>query len=628
MNSFSIAGNNLKNNIRAYGLHLMAIIFSVAVYYDFISLKYNPEVLSSQSKLNYMSGAAYSTAVVLLVFLIFFIWYSNSFFLRHRKKEIGIYAFMGVNNSQIGYIFAIEGFFMGIIGVGTGLFIGVLTGKLFMMLLAKVAILDVKINFFISVKGLIETAITFLIIFALTSIKSYFDITRSKLIDLFNASRKQEGLHKVSYLKGIFSIMLIGAGYYTSRFAMGVNFIAVAFITILLVVWGTYWLFGSFLSAVTRYLLSRKRILYNGVNIVSISNIAFRIKKNYKALATIAILIATTVTAFGTVTSLRYYVNETYDIEMPYSFSYVSDDYGLKEKVKGIINKSNHNILLEEEVKFLYIDNQNSNLMSADKSFVIVRFSDFQRITRDLGTEDGEKIIEKVKPLKGEATFIEKPGVIMSLVDYESIDVGSESFRIKTEIKTPLFGNGMRKVCLVVHDEDYERLKKSFKQHQFNGIIVDNQNETLDLAKELYNIDSLKESLFAYVIKYKTKYEFIGVTYFLGCFLSLVFIIATGSIIYFKLLSEAFADKSKYEILSKIGMTRIEVSKAISKQVGISFILPLVIGSIHSCFAIAVLSKILNFNLIMPTIISIVVFAIVYGIFYVATTRKFIKIVC
>ena len=105
MNAFSIAYNNLKHNIRTYALYLMAMVFSVAVYYNFIALKYNPEVLKASSASKYSEAAGNSTAFLLLLFLIFFTWYSNSFFLSQRKKEIGIYTFMGVNNWRIASIF-------------------------------------------------------------------------------------------------------------------------------------------------------------------------------------------------------------------------------------------------------------------------------------------------------------------------------------------------------------------------------------------------------------------------------------------------------------------------------------------------------------------------------------------
>lgn len=607
----------------------MAMIFSVVVYYDFVVMKHNPEVLKLETASKTVAGASKSTAFVLLVFLVFFIWYSSSFFLSQRKKEIGIYAFMGVSNSQIGFIFAVEGFLTGLFAISVGLCIGVLTGKLIIMLLAKVALLNVQIDFFISAKGIVETAITFLIIFSLMSIKGYIDIKKSKLIDLFNASKKEEGLPKVSYFKGICSIIIIGIGYYISTLSNKLNFLVASLVTLILVVWGTYWLFGSFLSVLIRHLLNNKKVLYNGVNVISISNIAYRIKKNYRTLATIAILTATTVTAFGTVASLKYYVDETHDVEFPYSFSFVSDDMNIKEKVIDTINKSNHNILLYEEAKLLYVDNYNVDLRVPAKGYTLVSFSEFKRITTDLKVKNAAKIIEKAKPLKGEIAFIEKPGTIISIVDYENnIEIGNMSLKIKNVIKTPIFGNGIPKVCLVVNDEDYETLKSSYQEYHFNGIRVDNQQDSKDLAIELWKIEGLNRELFAYIRAFYSTYQPIAIIFFLGAIMSLVYVIATGSIIYFKMLSEAFMDKTKYEVLTKLGMNKKEISKAISKQVGISFVLPLIVGAVHSCFAIAVLSNILECSLIVPTIISIIAFAIIYGIFYIATTRKFLKVVC
>ena len=124
-----------------------------------------------------------------------------------------------------------------------------------------------------------------------------------------------------------------------------------------------------------------------------------------------------------------------------------------------------------------------------------------------------------------------------------------------------------------------------------------------------------------------SSYSVFGIIYFLGAFLSLVFIIATGSIIYFKLVSEAYLDKNKYVLLKRIGMTESEAYKAISKQIAISYILPLVVGIIHSCVAMSVLSKLMDFNIMVPAIKSILIFIAVYIVYFIATTKKYMKIV-
>lgn len=628
MNSFSIAYNNFKHNIKTYGLNLMAMIFSVAVYYNFISLKYNPQIIKLGGSMQIINSTSEAVAVLLLIFLIFFIWYSNSFFLKQKKKEIGIYAFMGVDNYKIGSIYALEGFLMGLVSIVVGIFTGVLFSKLFIMILCKIAFLDVKINFFVSMHGLIETIITFLIIFLFISIVGYFNIVKSKLIDLFNASRKQEGLPKLSYFKAIGSIIIIGTAYILcislERLIVGA---CIPLITILTVL-GTYWLFGAFFSMLMRYIINKKEILYKGTNIVSISNIVFRIKGNYKTLATIAILIASAVTALGTATSIKY--NTHMEFDLPYSFTYILEgnrETGVEEKVNKIIGSTKHTVLLTEKANFIPVDKFKDNNNFSEHECMVVKVSDLKKITRDLKVKDTEDIIKKSELSTGEGIYIQRPKTLMNGDKTQNVEINNLKYNIKIKLKTPLFGGIINKPCLVVNDKDYEAIKANFKESIFYGIIVDDQKNTLELSAKLKTIRLLDNNLYAYAEKYRSGYEPYGVIFFMGCFLALVFIVATGSIIHFKVLSEAYMDKEKYKILVKIGMTEEELKKTISKQVAIYFILPLLVGAIHSCFAIVILSRLMESNLILPTFISIMTFIVIYGLFYTFTVSKFRKIV-
>lgn len=627
MNCFSIAYNNFKHNLKTYALNLMAMIFSVAVYYNFISLKYNPQIIKLGGSMQIINSTSEAVAVLLLIFLIFFIWYSNSFFLRQKKKEIGIYAFMGVDNYKIGLIYALEGFLMGLISIVIGSFIGVLFSKLFIMILCKIAFLDVKINFFVSIKGLIETIIIFLVIFLIISILGYFNIVRSKLIDLFNASRKQEGLPKLNYFKAIGSIMIIGTAYILcislERLIVGA-FIPV--ITILTVI-GTYWLFGAFFSMIMRYITNRKEILYKGTNIVSISNIVFRIKGNYKTLATIAILIAAAITALGTATSIKY--NTQIELDLPYSFTYILEkNVGdeIEAKVNKTILSANYNILMKEKINFISVDKFKAYSNSSTKKFMVVKISDFKKITRDLKVKDAEDIIKKSELDNGQAIYIDRPRTLINGEKMQSVEISNLKYNMKMNLKTPLFGGIENEPCLVVNDKDYETIKVNFKESSFYGLIVDNQKDTLDLSAKLKTIRELDNNLYAYAEKYRSSYEPFGIIFFMGAFLALVFVVATGSIIHFKVLSEAYMDKDKYKILLKIGMTVEELKKTISKQVAVYFTLPLLVGTIHSSFGIVILGRLMECNLMLPTIISIIAFVIIYGMFYIFTVSKFRKI--
>ncbi|AZV59050.2 FtsX-like permease family protein [Clostridium sp. AWRP] len=628
MNSFSIAYNNFKHNIKTYALNLMAMIFSVAVYYNFIALNDNPQIVQINEIMNIVRSASTSTAVLLLVFLVFFIWYSNSFFLKQKKKEIGIYAFMGIDNYKIGLIYALEGFLQGLLSIVIGSFIGILFSKLFIMLLCKVAFLDVKINFFVSVHALIETIITFLIIFFIISVLGYFNIVRSKLIDLFNASRRQEGLPKLSKFKAAASIIIILIAYGMCISLPKLAVIGSVPIITIMIIFATYWLFGSFFSMIMRYILDKKQILYNGTNIVSISNIVFRIKGNYKTLATIAILIASAITALGTAASIKY--NTKIELDLPYSFTYILDGNTgdeIEPKVNKYITSANHNILLKEKVNFIFVNKFKIDKNLSEDEFMVVKASDFKKITKDLKVKDAEGILQKSELKSGEVIYVQRPKTLVQASKIKNIEISNLKYNVKMDLKTPLFGGIINDPCLVVNDKDYEIIKSNFKESKFYGIIVNDQKNTLDLSAKLRTIRVLDNNLYSYAQKYRSGYEAYGVIFFMGCFLALVFVVATGSIIHFKILSEAYMDKEKYKILLKIGMTERELKSTISKQTAVYFILPLLVGVIHSSFGIVILSRLMDCNLLLPTAVSVATFIVIYGMFYIFTLGKFRKVI-
>lgn len=608
----------------------MSMIFSVMVYYNFIELKYNPDFQKANLSNLYIDAMSKVVAYLLLAFIIFFIWFSSSFFLKQRKKEIGIYAFMGVTNYQIAYIYTIEVLLIGITAIIIGLSLGIIFCKLFLMLLAKVAILNMKINFFFSAKAAIETAVIFFTVFFVNSILGYINIVRSKLIDLFNASKREEQLPKLNYIKGILSVILLGIGYYLALNAKR-EFGKYAPLSILIVVFATYWLFGATYSIFMRHLLNKKKFLYNGTNIVSISNIAFRIKNNYRTLATVAVLVAITLTCYGTVASLKYFVQIRDSIQSPYDISYISSNESIKKEVKNKIEENNSNIVLEENTKFLMIKPHMNTQFHVDDEHnigIALKYSDFIRMSSDLEVRDLKKL-KKYNLSDNEVLCIDVPTVVMSLIDYENkeVEINNEKYIIKNNFKTPLFGVGIPAPCFVLNEEDYNKLKSTTKEYEFNGLKISNTDNIKSLGEDLCTIDSIKGSLYINKSKDKSVYSIFGILYFLGAFLALVFILATGSIIYFKLVSEAYMDKNKFVILKRIGMTNKEVGKAVSKQIGICYIMPLVVGIIHSCVAMVTLSKLMNYNIIVPTIMSIITFVVVYAIYFVATKRKYLRII-
>ncbi|MCX7841658.1 MAG: ABC transporter permease, partial [Clostridia bacterium] len=361
-------------------------------------------------------------------------------------------------------------------------------------------------------------------------------------------------------------------------------------------------------------------------------NITFRIKGNYRSLAMLAVMTATTITAFGTSLSLRYYVDATHHIEFPYSFSYVLNDQKVDDKVIETINASKHKLLLNEKLNYIRVPMKIDEGMGHGTSkFETIRYSDFVRISKELEKQYPGKVHTYPK-IAGNQTFVVfSPATIGGLISYKGKTgtVGETQYHVLDEFSSPLFGSGIlyQGDCLVVSDEAFETLSKGQKPQVFHGIIVSDPKNSLELAKSLQSVMPKDTKLFMYVTKYLGTYTYMGLFYFLGSFMSIVFILATGSIMYFKILSEALADKSKYDILKKVGMSRKEIKKAVSMQVGLSLILPLGVGILHSLFAIDALRRMLNISLVLPTAVAISIFALFYAVFYVATTKKFMKLV-
>lgn len=612
------------------------MVFSIAVFFNFFSLIFNPSLdLVKSDKM--LIKATLSMVVVLLVFFItFFILYSNSFFLKQRKKEIGIYAFMGVDNSRIGTAFAIEVIILGSVSLILGLVFGVIFQKAFLMLLTKVAAMSVEVKFYLSITAIAITTVAFILIFSLSAIKGFTDIVKSKLIDLINAEKQEDKLLRTKYLTGILAVILIAIGYKFSDKILTSDFFVNGNIVMICIILGTFLLFGSFLSLVIKFLINNKRILYKETNLISISNIAYRIRYNYRTLACIAIIVAATITSIAASFSIQYLLVSTTKIAYPYSFSYSNTGSKVDEKVLDIIDKSNHDVLLNIKTKYLVFDSRRGSKFS--KLYPVVKLSEFNRIINSLDVNKKSAVLNSGKAVKNGTAIMVASSNDLGLKNNQALNMYGLNVKVKSTINAPLLGARFENNTIVLSDSDYNNFKaicsnldKPEKERNFTGIIVSKQNDSSALSEKLSAIPELKEKLSSYIAYYTSYNEVTGVVKFTGLFLGVVFMLATASIMYMKLMSDAIADKKKYEILMKLGINENELYRAVSKQVGLSYTFPLVVGGVHAFVGIGVLQKFLNnyleISLLYPFLISVIIYLIVYILFYLLTTRKFIKLV-
>ncbi|ERI93550.1 efflux ABC transporter, permease protein [Clostridiales bacterium oral taxon 876 str. F0540] len=616
------------------------MVFSIMIYFTFTSIQYNTQVQELVGSSMKLSTVFNSAAVVIAIFVAVFIWYSNSFFTKKRKKEIALYSLLGIRKKQIGRMLFYENIVMGIAALLFGIFIGGLLSKLFIMLLVKLMGFSADIVFIISTKAIINTSIVFAILFLITSIHGYRLIYKFKLIELFKAENQGEKEPEASIILSIGSILFIGGGYlvYTKGLLLFGAFSVL--ITLILTVIGTFMLFSSLTLYIIKLSRKNKKRYYKGINMIGTSQLLYRIKGSARTLATIAVLSATTLTAMEVSSSFYYDYSNT--LEKGYAFTYAlaGNDDALYKKVEDTIAKYPNNKLLSSvDINFVKVTGtwpnvmkSNSNTPSNKTSFYMLSESKYNEIIKAWGIKD------KIKISNADEAVVFDPyyrKAFMNSYIGNTITTDGKSIKIVDCKDYSLANNGMINEAIVVKDEVYNSYLKDNNVYRIKGYITANKKDSKNLTKELEGIVPNEFTKFnggfikftSFYNQYISGFSFSGVIIFIGAFLGLLFLVATGSIIFFKQLSEANEDKSRYRILKNIGVTNKEIRGSISKQIFMIFALPLAVGIMHSLVASTLLEKAINTNLTMPIILTISAYSVIYMIYYFLTVSSYYNIV-
>lgn len=644
MGLMDIAFKNIKRNFYNYFLYYVSMVFSIMIYFTFTSIQYNTEVQRVVGSSVQFSVVFKAAAAVIAVFVCIFIWYSNSFFIKKRKKEVALYSLLGIRKKQIGTMLFYENIVMGAAALLTGIVMGSLLSKLFIMLLIRLMGFSADIAFMIPLQAVIDTVLVFLVLFLITSIHGYMLIYRFKLIELFKAESQGEREPRTSVFRSILSLLLIGGGYllYTK---ISVSYIVLSIpVTLLLTVLGTFMLFSSLTLLIIKLSKKNERRYFKGANMIGTSQLLYRIKASARTLATIAVLSAATLTAMELSASFYYKLEVDLQENYGFTYAYASNDSSLDKKVEAVIAKHPKNKIIDTvdmdfaKVKGLWPDLSKgaSVKQASETSFYIISESNYNEIARARGLKDKIKLKDDT-----EAVVFRPILNFTSVYDYSgktiAISENNEKISLKiVDLKNYFLTNsGMMRNSVVVTDEVYNNYHTKTNTYRIKGYVTDNKKDSEILTKELTSLLSEKLpqkegeplAFTSYYMVYRAGIAYSGLLIFIGAFLGLLFLIATGSIIFFKQLSEANDDKTRYGILRKIGFTNKEIKTSIGKQIFIVFSLPLVIGITHSLVASTLLTKLLRINLTLPIILTIGSYTVVYMIYYFLTVNSYYNIV-
>ena len=633
---FNLAKKNVIGNFKSYLLYFISMVFSVVIYYTFVSLQYSPEVQMAIESENSLLNIFIAGSVVLILFVAIFILYSNSFFTKKRKREVGLYSLLGLRKKTIGKMLFYENIIMGGIAIIIGVILGTILSKLFTMIVLRLLDTPVEVSFEVSIEAILNTIIVFMIISLFTSFNAYRLIYRFKLIELFRAEKEGEHAPRTSFIAAITSIILIGFSYWigfqspTSDVQLLVN-LGLYLISIVV---GTYLLFRFLTIYILRQLQKKKTIYYNGTNLVGISQLLYRINGNARTLTIIALLSAVTISAISVGYSF-YYTNEKQaEKEAPFSYMHISTSNSVDKHIEKIIQSdTEHSINGQIDIPVISVNGKVSNPILQDY------LEDGPiKIVSEKKYNEALKILDRGSniQLTGNQTIGFQP----LLTEYTSIDYEEHTVTLQlpnkeldlafsSMVEDRIIPWSYPDFTIVVSDQLFSEIATQVTPVTIKTYEVADEKTTKDTTVQLQKLVSEDMQLTTFYNIYRKGLESGGLNLFILGFLGLVFLAATGSIIYFKQLTEAHEDRNRYEILRKIGVSKKEVNATIRKQIIFVFGLPLTIGIIHGIVILQIASNIfsvlIGMSLTIPIVITILAYFIIYLGYYFLTLTSVIN---
>ena len=665
---FGLAKDGIRKNSKMYTPYILTCIGMVMMYYIILSLQTDKTIgnMAHGSDIQMVLGFG---GWVIAIFSCIFLFYTNSFLIRRRKKEFGLYNILGMGRRHISLIILCESVIVAVVALALGLFTGVLFSKFAELGLINIIDQQVNYSFFIAPKAIISTIKIFGCTFVLLFLNNLRQLYFTSTIELLGSEKAGEKPPKANWLVAIAGLVLLGIAYYISvTIKNPLAAFSVFFIAVVLVIIATYLLMIAGSVVMCRILQKNKTYYYKKNHFVSVSSMAYRMKRNGAGLASICIL-ATMVLVIISSTSCLYFghedaLNRRYPRQIDFGFDFTNATQATLENVKEIQNGLNQAI---EECGVESVNKYTSRSASIAGALEGNKLTTSVGAYGDKGISEMERVImlyfipiEDYNEATGKNVVLEDNEALCYFsedFDEKSLQVDDmTTFTIKEKIdKCPNMDNVDFEVVpvMVMYLADYDSaLQKIQELEDIDGesrliysleygfdttLSGDKQIEAASQIKEKFLENEYEYNEISMDVREAQRQDFFvtfGGLFYLGILLSVVFIFAAVLIIYYKQISEGYEDHSRFDIMRKVGMTDKEIRKSINSQMLTVFFFPLILAGIHICFAFPIVRKLLmmfslnNVGLFVETsIISFLIFGVLYAIVYRITSNAYYRIV-
>ena len=632
-----LALDGIRKNKEVYLPYILIYAFMVFSFTSILLLM-NADTLKDFYAMSSIYYILKISIYVMGIFSLIFLYYSDGFLLNKRLKEISLYAILGLDKKHLSKILALESLIISALGYLIGIISASVIYKLLETVFLKLMLMEG--NFYLSFArdAYIISFLVFAGISLLILLTRIIKIKRKSILDLFKEEKtfkRPRGM----VLSAFVSLILLGSGYYLAQTMNNpLKALAYFFLAVVLVMIGTFFLFSS-LSIVILKLMKASKSYYKTERFISVSSLIFRLRSNAKGLGSITIMSTAAIILLSSAIALYRSVEDVGSRQYPRDVGLASvDEYSI-DQVKKIIKENNLEAKNIQDYKaVLAFEKDGQNIKTSDQSYSFKNPNDLDGKAMGILVEVNDGSIPETSGLKdGEFLLYKGP----NLDDLSELDINGKKLKKKADIKDyPYKNSGNNSIVSYMFDFYYLIVKKLDKNlsigenkivHVYNFDLSDEdmaifKEKTKDVQNEFeigFHDDFVLES-----------YKLFGAIFFVGIFLGLIFMVATGLIIYYKQIQEGFADKNKYESLRKLGIGEEKIKKTIDKQVLVFFFLPLVVAGIHVGFAFKMISKMFvmlgcvnNSIKIRSFIIGFVIFAFLYLIYYKLSSREYYKLI-
>ena len=654
-----LAISNLIKNRKLYYPFALSVILAVTISYLFYSLAFNPKIVDLRGASAIQFTLQLGLVVVTLASAII-VLYANSFVMKNRSKELGIYGMLGLEKRHlIGMTFK-ELLIFGLVTVTAGIGIGALFDNLIFALLLKLAKMKVELVATFQWSVVLSILLVFGFIFLVIVFLNAIRIIRMDALQLSREKAKGEKKGRFLVFQTILGLLSLGSGYYLAQSVTNALLaISTFFLAVILVILGTYLLFNAGITVFLKMLKKNKKYYYKPNNLISVSNLIFRMKKNAVGLATIAILSTMVLVTMSAATSIYNGSENIKKLLYPHDMSISGQNVEVedldqlltqyaKEKnltisTKDVLSYASFGLSSQDGTKLTtFAKGQNSVMPKT--VFLVFDQKDYEKMTgQKLNLTNNEVgLFAKNDGLKGQKAF----------------SLNNQNYTIKQEIQQDFLRDHVaNQYVLLISDYNYlvvSNLQDFLDKYQDSAIytqlyggmdVTASKEEQLKLSDDFdayvnnfsHNLKNEDGMVYGANIASESTVEMnalFGGVLFIGIFLSIIFMVGTVLVIYYKQISEGYEDRERFVILQKVGLDQKQIKQTINKQVLTVFFLPLAFAFLHLAFAYHMLSLILKVvgvvdsAMMLSVTLSICgIFALVYVLIFMITSRSYRKIV-